>query len=77
MTVRSFVPCPLCGKEMRLTSGLFYYTNELGVISMECSECNLQISEYGFIHGLKDAEANSYGKLVEILKRRIEECTKK
>ena len=71
MTVRSFVNCPLCGKEMRMTSGGFYYRNNLGLVELKCEDCNVSISEYGFMHGMKDGEANSYGKLVDILTRRV------
>ena len=71
MEVRSFVKCPLCGKEMRMTSGGFYYRNNLGLVELECKDCNLSIREYGFMNGMKDAEANSYFKLVDILTRRV------
>lgn len=72
MTVRSFIPCPICGKEMVQMAGSWYYECEAGVVSLECDDCNLDIREYGFMHGLKDGEAHSYHKLMNILKRRIE-----
>lgn len=70
MTVRSFIPCPVCGKEMRQTGGGWYYKYDSGLVSLECGKCNLQIHEYGFEHGLKDGEAHSYHKLMNILKER-------
>lgn len=72
MDVRSFIPCPVCGKEMRLMAGSFYYEYELGSVTLECEDCHLVISEYAHRHGMERGEANSYGKLVNILKRRIE-----
>lgn len=71
MTVRSFIPCPICGKEMVQMAGSWYYECEAGVVSLECDDCNLDIREYGFMHGLKDGEAQSYNKLMTILKERI------
>lgn len=71
MDVRSFIPCPICGSEMRQTSGSWYYECESGLVSIECGKCNLEIKEYGFMHGLKDGEAQSYHKLINILKERI------
>lgn len=70
--VRSFIPCPICGKEMELMSGSFYYEYDLGSVTLECEDCHLVISEYAWRHNMKRGEANSYGKLVNILKRRIE-----
>lgn len=72
LDVRSFIPCPICGKEMRLLSGSFYYGYDLGVVTLECGDCCLVISEYAHHHDMERGEANSYGKLVNILKRRIE-----
>ena len=71
MTVRSFIPCPICGKEMVQMAGSWYYECEAGVVSLECDDCNLDIREYGFMHGLKDGEAQSYHKLMNILKERV------
>lgn len=69
--VKSGYKCPLCGQEMELMSGSFYYEGNLGVVSMECHDCGLSISEYGHHHGLKSGEANSYWKLVHTLEGRL------
>lgn len=71
MYVRSFVKCPLCGEEMRLMDGGFYYEGNIGLVWLDCWECHLRISEYGFLHGMEDGEAHSYGKLVKILTDRV------
>lgn len=76
MEVRSFVNCPLCGKEMRMTSGGFYYRHNLGIVGLTCMDCGVSIHEYAFLHGMKDAEAHSYGKLVDILTKRVKEVTR-
>lgn len=69
--VRGFIPCPICGKEMELMAGSFYYEYDLGSVTLECEDCHLVISEYAWRHGMKRGEANSYGKLVNILKGRM------
>ena len=71
MEVKSGCACPLCGKEMKLTGGGFYYEGNFGVVEVRCHDCNVSITEYGFQHGLEDGEAYSYFKLVNILKERI------
>lgn len=71
MMVRSFIPCPICGKEMRQTGGGWYYEHDAGLVELECRKCNLQIREFGFEHGFEDGEAHSYGKLMNVLKERI------
>ena len=69
-TVRSGFLCPMCGKEMRIMSGSWYYENDLGIVQIECPDCNITVNEYAFMNGFKNGEAHSYGKLVEILKGR-------
>lgn len=76
LTVKSGYKCPLCGKEMRLLSGSFYYDGNLGIVDMTCSDCGLSISEYGHHHGLKSGEANSYWKLVHALEGRLKDVCK-
>lgn len=71
MEVRSGCACPMCGKEMKLMSGGFYYEHCLGVVDLCCHDCNLEIKEFAFEHGLKNGEANSYGKLVNALRGRV------
>lgn len=47
MTVRSFLACPLCGNEMRITSPAWYYTYEdVRIISLGCNECKLTITQF-------------------------------
>lgn len=72
LTVRSFIPCPLCGKEMRMTSGTFYYSFDCGVISLDCDDCNLTISEYNHHHNLENSGKNTYHTMINILKRRVQ-----
>lgn len=71
MYVKSGVKCPLCGKEMRMTDGAYYYNNELGAVRICCDDCDLTVYEFGFLHGFKDSEAQSYNKLVKALISRV------
>lgn len=71
MKVRSFIPCPICGREMVQMGGGWYYECNVGLVSIECEDCDLEIKEYGFHHGFKDGEARSYHKLMDSLKARI------
>lgn len=71
MTVRSFISCPLCGEEMRLMSGSFYYSIGCGLVELECEHCNLSIKEYNFENGFNPGEKNSYHKLVKKLVERV------
>ena len=71
LEVKSGYRCPLCGEEMMLTGGGFYYEGNFGLVEIECHDCNLQVGEYCFDHGLKGGEANSYWKLVHALERRV------
>ena len=75
--VKSGYKCPLCGQEMELVSGSFYYEGNLGVVDVTCEKCGLHISEYGHHHGLKSGEANSYWKLVHALERRLKDVCEK
>lgn len=77
LTVKSGYLCPLCGQEMRMLSGSFYYEGELGIVDVACDRCNLTIAEYGNHHGLKSGEANSYWKLVHALEGRLKNVCKK
>lgn len=67
LDVKSGLACPMCGNEMRITSGTFYYENELGLISLECNDCDLGIDEYCFHHRLKNGDTGSYWKLYHAL----------
>ena len=71
MYVKSGVKCPLCGKEMQLMSGSFYYDNDLRCVCIECRDCGLSIFEYGRLHGFEEGEAQSYHKLVNALVSRV------
>lgn len=71
MYVRSFIKCPLCGKEMRMMSGAWYYSYPAHLITIDCRECNLEINEYDFDHKGDDPEQTPYEVMVERLKKRI------
>lgn len=46
LTVRSFLKCPLCGKEMQLTNPAWYYETGIRVISLNCVDCYLAINQH-------------------------------
>lgn len=69
--VKAEVNCPLCGKEMEMTSGTRYYENDFGCISVECNDCHLEVYEFGHRHGFEAGQANSYWPLVKALRRRL------
>lgn len=69
--VNSGVKCPICGKELRMMSGSFYYECNLGLIYLECEDCNLEIKEYSHHHGYESGEAGSYWPLVKALLKRV------
>lgn len=69
--VKSGFMCPYCGKEMMMTDGSIFYEHELNAITVKCHDCDLDIWEFAYIHGLKAGEAGSYHKLVNALRRRL------
>lgn len=71
MYVKSGVKCPLCGKEMVMLSGSFYYESDLRCVSVECHDCGLYVYEYGRLHGFEEGEPQSYHKLVDALVSRV------
>ena len=69
--VKSGVKCPICGKELELMSGSFYYEFNVGLVHLECEDCHLEIKEYSHHHGYKNGEAGSYWPLVKALLKRV------
>ncbi|MBO7734023.1 MAG: hypothetical protein J6S67_15780 [Methanobrevibacter sp.] len=69
--VKSGVNCPICGKELELMSGTWYYKHNLSVVTVECYNCDLVVYEYGSTHGFKGGDANSYWPLVNALLKRV------
>lgn len=69
--VRSKVNCPFCGKEMELMSGTWFYEHDLGLVSLDCEDCHLEIKEYSRHHGYESGEAGSYWILVHALLKRV------
>ena len=68
--VNTDVNCPICGEKLRLTSGTVYYRYNLGTIELTCSNCDLDITEFGFKHGFTKGQANSYWPMVHALLER-------
>lgn len=74
--VKSGIKCPICGKELELMSGSFYYEFNLGLVNLECEDCHLEIKEYSHHHGYKDGQANSYWPIVHALIDRVKKRRK-
>lgn len=69
--VNTDVQCPVCGKRMKLTSGTVYYQYSLGTIELECTDCDLCVTEFGFKHGFEKGQAYSYWPMVHALTDRV------
>ena len=67
--VRGYFKCPICGEEMEMTSGAWYYEHEVQVISLECKRCDLYVHEFCSDEYRKEQEP--YFDMVKRLRARI------
>ena len=69
--VNSGLRCPLCGEEMTMQSGAWYYDKGLHLVSVECRDCGLEVTEYDADHREGNPEQMPYFDLVKLLRSRL------
>ena len=69
--VNSGVRCPLCGEEMTMMSGAWYYDTCSHLVNVECRDCGLKVTEFDLVHRGADTGQMPYFDMVRCLRSRL------